>query len=259
MAALTPRRTLGWCAVLAAGVLLLAPGDSQAQMFRGGRGYGGGGWGGGWGGGYRGDYGWGSPGYGYGYGNGLGYNSYYPSYGSNYYSSPGYNYYGTTPYAYNYPYTSQGSVVTPTYTYPQGAYAYPQGTMSTTTESLYRPAVAPNSARLTVMVPAADARVYIQGQEMTESGMTRQFVSPSLTPGENYTYEVRAVWNQNGQAMDQTRTARVRANETATVDFRVPQGNSSPLPSGTTTGTTTTTPGTTNPSTTTPPPPPPSR
>src|SRR5437660_6101640 len=87
MMAFTSRRALGWCAVLAAGVLLLAPGESLAQRGRGG---------------YRGGSGWGmgsgyaSPGYGYGgrYGSfyGPGYGAYSPGYG---YYSPGYAYYGT--------------------------------------------------------------------------------------------------------------------------------------------------------------------
>jgi uncharacterized protein (TIGR03000 family) len=70
----------------------------------------------------------------------------------------------------------------------------------------------------------------VQGVEMTETGTTRQFTSPSLTPGEGYTYQVRAVWNQNGQTMDQTRTVRVRANETSTVDFRTPEAVAPPAP-----------------------------
>src|SRR5579871_2765510 len=149
----TSRRALGWCAALAAGALLLAPTESQAQMFRGGRGWGGGyGSGYGWGGGYRDGWGYGSPGYGYGgwYGN-------YYSPGYSYYT-PGYTYYGTTPYAYNYPYTSMGSVVTPTYSYVNppvnDTYAQSVPGTTTTTESLYRPAVQPNSARLTVLLPA---------------------------------------------------------------------------------------------------------
>src|SRR5205823_1217563 len=153
----------GWCAVLAAGVLLLAPGESLAQRGRGG---------------YRGGSGWGmgsgyaSPGYGYGgrYGSfyGPGYGAYSPGYG---YYSPGYAYYGTTPYAYNYPYTySQGSVATPTY-----GYTYPPATTgpSTVTESLYRPAVPANAARVTVLLPAADAQVWVQGQPMVSAGATR--------------------------------------------------------------------------------------
>jgi len=220
MMAFTSRRALGWCAVLAAGVLLLAPGESQAQR---GRGYGG----------YRGGSGWGmgsgyaSPGYGYGgrYGSfyGPGYGAYSPGYG---YYSPGYTYSGTTPYAYNYPYTySQGSVATPTY-----SYTYPQATMgtSTVTESLYRPAVPANAARVTVLLPSADAQVFVQGQPMTSAGATREFVSPSLTPGESYTYEIRAVWNQGGQQVDQTRSVRVRANEVSTADFRTAPANALP-------------------------------
>jgi uncharacterized protein (TIGR03000 family) len=235
MTASKSRRALGWCAVLAAGVLLLTPGESQAQRGRGGRGYGG----------YGGGYGWGGTSYGYpSYGYGGRYGSYYaPGYS---YYSPGYAYSGTTPYAYNYPYTAQGSVVTPTYAYPPATYAYPPATTgtSTVTQSLYRPAMPPNAARLTVLLPAADAQVWIQGTQMTETGAMREFVSPSLTPGENFTYEVRAVWNQGGQQMDQTRSVRVRANEASVADFRVPAANSPPsTPSA--------------PATTTTPPPPP--
>src|SRR5207253_9846272 len=94
--------------------------------------------------------------------------------------------------------------------------------------SLYRPAVPANAARVTVLLPAANAQVWVQGQPMVSAGATREFVSPALTPGENYTYEIRAIWNQGGQQMDQAGSARLRAHEVSTADFRTAPANALP-------------------------------
>jgi uncharacterized protein (TIGR03000 family) len=54
--------------------------------------------------------------------------------------------------------------------------------------------------------------------------MDRSFVSPPLTAGRNYSYQVRARWNDNGQMRDQTRTVNVTPGQTVNVDFSQPTG-----------------------------------
>jgi uncharacterized protein (TIGR03000 family) len=51
------------------------------------------------------------------------------------------------------------------------------------------------TAVVTVLVPA-DAEVFFDGERMTETGTERRFVTPPLTVGENYSYQVRARWQQ---------------------------------------------------------------
>jgi uncharacterized protein (TIGR03000 family) len=72
-------------------------------------------------------------------------------------------------------------------------------------------AQAPNRvAHLNVQVPA-NAQVWIEGVKTTQTGTSRQFQSPPLTPGTNYSYEVRAHWMANGQPVDRTRNVSVHA------------------------------------------------
>jgi len=71
-----------------------------------------------------------------------------------------------------------------------------------------------------VIVPSTDAEVWFQGVKTSQTGTVREFVSPSLTPGNNYSYEVRARWTlPSGKVVNQSRTVRVRAGTRATIDF----------------------------------------
>jgi len=176
---------------LAMAVILLLPSLSQAQRIRGW------GWDGGWG---------GRSGFYYGYG--------YPSYGwSVGYGRPYYGYntwaYGTYP-AYSYRYTYQA----PSSTYTS---AYPADVSSSMP--------APNDGTRVfarVKTPAADAKLWIEGQEINTSGLMRRFFSPPLDPGQSYTYTFRAEWTENGAKKDETRTARVHPGDRITVDFTAP-------------------------------------
>jgi uncharacterized protein (TIGR03000 family) len=237
-------------ATLAATLLLMTPGTSDAQIrFGVGRGgglsFGNAPYYGGYGGyGYRG-YGYGSPGYGYrGYGYGYpgysGYNSawsygrgYYPGY-SNYYGgnySPSYGSYFTPNYL-----SSSGYNYSPDYTYnytpgysSAPAYQYSSSGVTGDVQSFYPPASesatpqGDTSAFVKVRVPAEDAEVWFEGSPTKQRGTEREFVSPPLTAGRNYTYEIRARWMENGREMDQTRRVPVRPGERVTVDFTVPE------------------------------------
>jgi uncharacterized protein (TIGR03000 family) len=75
-----------------------------------------------------------------------------------------------------------------------------------------------NTARVRVVVPP-DARVWFGNAATQQSGSVRFFQSPELTPGKDYTYDVKATWTENGKDVTRTRHADVRANATATVDF----------------------------------------
>jgi uncharacterized protein (TIGR03000 family) len=195
-------------------------GSFHGPAFHGGNFHGsafhGGAWhGNGWG-GWHGNRGWGWR-YPYG-GVGLGLGLGYPWY-AGYAYSPSY-YYDTTPsyddvspgiYDYGPDYTMPPvSTVTPP-AYDSGAY------------SQQPPAapVADNQARVRVIVPA-EARVWFGATLMPESGTVRDFVSPPLTPGEPYTYQIRAQWIDNGREVTETRNVAVTANAAVTVDFTRP-------------------------------------
>jgi uncharacterized protein (TIGR03000 family) len=65
----------------------------------------------------------------------------------------------------------------------------------------------------------ADARLYFEGEPTAETGPDRVFESPALARGRNYRYNVKAVWNDNGQEVVRTRSVLVRAGERVDVDF----------------------------------------
>jgi uncharacterized protein (TIGR03000 family) len=217
--------------LLAAAAFAVTPGTALAQHHGGhGGGHaghvssgwhgGGGGWhGGGWhdgGWGHRG-WGWGGVGIGiglgypwYGYGSryyGYGYSPYY--YGDTYTYSPYYygdtgSFYDTTPYYYGSP--SYDYSTMPAYG-DMGGSGYAYGS------------TADNAARVRVMVPP-DAKVWFNDRATRQTGSERDFETPALQPGRDFTYDVKAQWrDQNGKEVTQTRHVDVRANSNVTVDF----------------------------------------
>jgi uncharacterized protein (TIGR03000 family) len=80
-----------------------------------------------------------------------------------------------------------------------------------------------NAALVTVRVPTADAQVWFNNAATRRTGTERQFVSPQLAAGPNYSYEVRALWRANGRTVEQTRTVRVNPGQAVTVDFTATQ------------------------------------
>ncbi|HMF12793.1 MAG TPA: TIGR03000 domain-containing protein [Gemmataceae bacterium] len=180
---------------LAAAAFLTWPAESQAQIR---------GWG--WRGrpGVYADYGY--P-YGWSWGYGRGYSPYYYSPWYTWYPSSAYTYtYGNAPSSYSY------------------RAAYPP-------DSSFGAMPARNDTVLTeVRLPVADARLWMEGQEMNPQGLVRLFISPPLDPGNKYSYTLRAQWTENGKNVDQTRQANVSPGERITVDFTAPEGSG---PSGT--------------------------
>src|SRR5260370_1226966 len=73
-------------------------------------------------------------------------------------------------------------------------------------------------ARVHVRVPA-DAVLAFNGVTVPRTGTEREFISPALTPGKRYGYQVKARWTQDGKPVERTLQLVVRANTTATVDF----------------------------------------
>ena len=141
---------------------------------------------------------------------GGGYGGYYGSgyYGSRYYGSPGYY---STPSYYTTP--SYYSAAPATVIVPETSYT------TVTTASPAPMPVNDNSALLNIRVPDG-ARVFFGNSEASgQGGSTRQFRSPPLQPGNDYQYELRAQWMQNGQVVDRARVVTVHAGDVVNVDF----------------------------------------
>lgn len=200
-------------AAVALALPLLAAENSFAQWRHGwgGRGYGG------YYDGWRGSYGWGgnySPWYG----------SYYtPRYGTSY--TYGYPYSYAYPYSYSYyPYYSGSMYYSPTVYYPtmsSNTYVSGMGSpgASTTTQSFYPPDSQGNMPALIEVHVPADAQVWFDGDSTSQTGLERSFRSPPLQPGQDYSYEVKARWTENGKDIERTRKVRLHAGERVLVNF----------------------------------------
>jgi uncharacterized protein (TIGR03000 family) len=171
---------------------------------RGGGGYHGGGYGGyNHGGGYGGYYHHGGYGaYPFFYG---GYSSYpyYGNWGQGYYAGPGY--YSAPPVVYSD--GTYGSTVV-------------QGGTPATTQSFYSgPSAGAQETRLRVIVPSADARVWVGGKETQQRGTERSFVSPPLPAGKTYTYSVRATWMDGDREVSRDKEVDVVPGQEAILRF----------------------------------------
>jgi uncharacterized protein (TIGR03000 family) len=76
-------------------------------------------------------------------------------------------------------------------------------------------------ANLTVNVPA-DAEIWLGETKMASTGSVRVFYSPPLTPGRQYTYDIRAHWKDNGRDITQTQNVDVTAGGDLHVTFPLP-------------------------------------
>jgi uncharacterized protein (TIGR03000 family) len=82
----------------------------------------------------------------------------------------------------------------------------------------YSPSTAENTARIRLVVPTG-AKVWFGSSATKQTGSVRDFESPRLTPGKEYTYDIKATWSEGGKEVTRTRQVDVRANSNSTVDF----------------------------------------
>jgi uncharacterized protein (TIGR03000 family) len=245
--------THGGILLLAGAVLIATPGSSRAQHHGGGGHFGGAHFGGAhFGGAHFGGYGGGFNRYGYHPYSHYGYHP-YSHYG--FYGLYGYPYYsGYYPFSYDYyPYYGTYADLGSGLTYNSGYYGlyaggtpYPDGyaapAASYQTYSLpgagqsdliANAATAlgqPDAiAHVTVKVPNG-ARVWFDDTATESTGSTRQFDSPPLTPGQRYSYAIRARWNENGHEVTQTQQVDVSAGAHVNVNFPVPPKTTREVP-----------------------------
>jgi uncharacterized protein (TIGR03000 family) len=160
------------------------------------------------------------------YGHRAWYGSAAPLHGS--YAWPYVNPYSS--YGPDYPYSVGTNLWFPNTAYGYGDYWNPDGNVVYHAEApvaAYSGASLPavttygapaDRAILNVQVPA-NAKVWVQGKETSQTGPERSYISPPLTPGRDYSYDVKAQWTENGQPVEVTRTVTVRAGERTGVLF----------------------------------------
>jgi uncharacterized protein (TIGR03000 family) len=71
---------------------------------------------------------------------------------------------------------------------------------------------------IAVSVPA-DAEIWFDDAKTTQSGALRQFVSPPLTAGPAYFYELKARWTEDGKEVTRGRRVTVHAGDVIHVSF----------------------------------------
>lgn len=163
---------------------------------------------------------------------------YYPIVSNGWYSPSSYSYWNY-PVTYGNSWYGRGgyrSYYTPSYSYYTPSYSYyPPSTTVVTSDpvisqtSFYEPSDSRKSL-LTVIVPTSDTQIWLNGTLMSSQGFERNYSSPPLEAGLNYTYSVKAQWMIDGKPVEQLRDVTVRAGQRSTVDFRLPAGQPVPSP-----------------------------
>jgi uncharacterized protein (TIGR03000 family) len=69
-----------------------------------------------------------------------------------------------------------------------------------------------------IHVPAG-ARIWFDGQETTQTGSERVFISPPLDPGRDFAYELRVQWHDGDRLVERTRHLTVRAGDHIGLDY----------------------------------------
>jgi uncharacterized protein (TIGR03000 family) len=110
------------------------------------------------------------------------------------------------------------------YVAPNGAIMPPSDSSGAERRSDY---YSPDGSRITggempviidVLTPAT-AEITFEGAKTTQTGSRRLFISPPIKSGQNYIYEIKVKWMENGQPIARTRKLPVRAGERLTVDL----------------------------------------
>ncbi|HWG42407.1 MAG TPA: TIGR03000 domain-containing protein [Gemmataceae bacterium] len=84
-------------------------------------------------------------------------------------------------------------------------------------------------ALIRVHLPA-DAELRLDGQATKQRGIWRRFVTPPLSTGALFEYEVEASWNEHGLKVRRTRAVRVVPGTEVVVDLLTAEEDSSTLP-----------------------------
>jgi uncharacterized protein (TIGR03000 family) len=69
-----------------------------------------------------------------------------------------------------------------------------------------------------VLVPA-QAKIWFDNQPTSQTGSVRDFVSPSLAPGQEYRYTVRASWQEMGHEIVRQQIVAFTAGDQVSIDF----------------------------------------
>lgn len=83
-------------------------------------------------------------------------------------------------------------------------------------------AAGPAPVRIEIRVPTTDAVVQFGETATDQTGTVREFESPPIQPGRDYTYHIVARWQADGRDVFHGRTVTVRSGQRVIVDFTRP-------------------------------------
>jgi uncharacterized protein (TIGR03000 family) len=86
-----------------------------------------------------------------------------------------------------------------------------------------RPKPAEDRAYFTIHLPVSRAEVSIEGEKSVQDKATQDYVSPQLTPGNKYYYEVIVRWIANGKQYEAKQSFPVYPGKPVLVDFTGPE------------------------------------
>ncbi len=75
-----------------------------------------------------------------------------------------------------------------------------------------------NKAHIWLRVPES-AEIWVNGVKTKQTGESRYFFSPPLTPGKKYSYQIRLRWLRNGKPVEETQRILIQAGLTIRRDF----------------------------------------
>lgn len=84
-------------------------------------------------------------------------------------------------------------------------------------------------ARFEVHVPG-NAEVWLEGQKTKQTGEVRNFISPPLTPGEDFQYTIKARWQEGGKDVEQVQKVVVHSGSKLNVRFPMAPGGPEVVP-----------------------------
>jgi uncharacterized protein (TIGR03000 family) len=78
----------------------------------------------------------------------------------------------------------------------------------------------PIPARLRIAIPTEKAEIWIEGQKTEQARRVEDYISPPLTPGKQYYYEVRARWTDAaGKEVERTKSFPIVPGQPVLLDF----------------------------------------
>jgi uncharacterized protein (TIGR03000 family) len=88
----------------------------------------------------------------------------------------------------------------------------------------YAPVTPPSTdtAQVTVRVPP-DAQVWFDDRLTKSTGAVREFETPPMNSGGQYSYQIKAAWKQDGRETTQTQRVQVTPGAHVTLSFPAPQ------------------------------------